>query len=146
MKGPKVFRGYWKNEEATAEAIKDGWFHTGDLGYLDEEGYLYIEGRKKDLIISGGENVAPAEVESVISELPQVHEVAVVGVPHPKWFEVPKAFVVLKEGEKLTEQDIIEHCKKKLARFKAPKEVAFLSALPRNPIGKLLKRELKQMG
>jgi len=146
LKGPKVFKGYWKNEEATAEAIKDGWFHTGDLGYLDEEGYLYIEGRKKDLIISGGENVAPVEVESVISELSQVHEVAVVGMPHPKWVEVPKAFVVLKEGEKLTEQDIIEHCKKKLARFKAPKEVAFLSALPRNPMGKLLKRELKQMG
>lgn len=144
LKGPKVFKGYWKNEEATAEAIKDGWFHTGDIGYLDEEGYLYIEDRKKDMIISGGENIASAEVERVIYELPQVLEVAVVGIPHPKWLEVPKAFVVLKEGKNLTEQDIIEHCLKKLAKFKVPKEIEFIPQLPRTPSGKVLKRDLRK--
>jgi len=144
LKGPKVFKGYWKNEEATAEAIKDGWFHTGDIGYLDEEGYLYIEDRKKDIIISGGENIASAEVERVIYELAQVSEVAVIGIPHPRWLEVPKAFVALKEGEKLTEPDIIEHCQNKLAKFKVPKEVEFISQLPRNPSGKVLKRELRK--
>ena len=143
-KGPKVFKGYWKNEEATAEVMKDGWFHSGDIGYLDEEGYLYIEDRKKDIIVSGGENVSSAEVERIIYELPQVSEVAVVGIPHPRWLEVPKAYVALKEGQKLSEQDIVEQCTKKLAKFKVPKEVEFIPQLPRNPSGKVLKRELRE--
>ena len=144
LKGPKVFKGYWKDEEATAEAIKGGWFHTGDIGYLDDEGYLYIEDRKKDMIISGGENISSAEVERVIYEFPQVSEVAVVGIPHPRWQEVPKAFVVLKEGQKLSEPEIVEHCTKKLAKFKVPKEMEFISELPKNPSGKVLKRELRK--
>lgn len=144
LRGPKVFKGYWKNPQATAEAIKNGWFHTGDIGTLDEEGYLYIVDRKKDVIISGGENIASLEVERVIYELPQVLETAVVGLPHPKWQEIPKAFVVLKKGEKLTAEAIMAHCSEKLAKFKVPKEVEFIDMLPRNPSGKILKRELRQ--
>ena len=144
LRGPKVFKGYWKDEQATAEAIKDGWFYTGDIGYMDDDGYLYIVDRKKDMIISGGENVASPEVERVIYELPQVLEVAVVGIPHPKWLEVPKAFVVLRKGERLTEQYITSHCTRKLAKFKVPKEVEFIPQLPRNPSGKVLKGELRE--
>jgi fatty-acyl-CoA synthase len=145
LKGPKVFKGYWKNPGATAEAIRNAWFHTGDIGTLDEDGYLYIMDRKKDMIISGGENIASPEVERVLYELPAVLEAAVVGIPHPKWLEVPKAYVVVKEGETLTEKEIVEHCTKKLAKFKVPKEIEFISELPRNPSGKVLKRELRSM-
>jgi fatty-acyl-CoA synthase len=144
LRGPKVFKGYWKNPEATAEALKNGWFHTGDIGRLDEEGYLYIEDRKKDIIISGGENVSSQEVERVIYESPKVLEAAVVGIPHPKWLEVPKAYVVLKKGERMTPEEVVEMCSQKLAKFKVPKEVEFIDALPRNPSGKVLKRELRQ--
>lgn len=143
LKGPKVFKGYWRNPEATAESLKNGWFHTGDIGTLDEEGYLYIVDRKKDMIISGGENIASPEVERVIYEVPAVLEAAVVGIPHPKWLEVPKAYVVLKPGTTLTAQEIIQHCTKKLAKFKVPKEIEFINQLPRTPSGKVLKRELR---
>ena len=144
LRGPKVFKGYWKNPQATAEAIKNGWFHTGDLGTMDEEGYLYIVDRKKDVIISGGENIASLEVERVIYELPEVLETAVVGIPHPKWQEIPKAFVVVKKGQQLTAEAIVVHCTTKLAKFKVPKEVEFIDALPRNPSGKVLKRQLRE--
>ena len=143
LKGPKIFKGYWKNPEATAAAIKDGWFYTGDMGTLDEDGYLYILDRKKDMIISGGENIASPEVERVIYEHPSVLEAAVVGIPHPKWLEVPKAFVVLKPGTTLTQEELVAHCAKKLAKFKVPKEVEFIDQLPRNPSGKVLKRNLR---
>jgi len=143
LKGPKVFKGYWNNPEATAEALRDGWFHTGDIGRIDEDGYLYIVDRKKDMIISGGENIASAEVERVLYEHPQVLEAAVVGMPHPKWGEVPKAYVVVKPGGTLTEQELIEWCQGKLAKFKIPKAVEFIDALPRNPSGKVLKRDLR---
>jgi len=143
LKGPKVFKGYWKNPEATSEAIKNGWFHTGDMGTLDEEGYLYIMDRKKDIIISGGENIASPEVERVIYEIPAVLEAAVIGIPHPKWLEVPKAYVVLKPGASLTGEELIRYCTKKLAKFKVPKEVEFIDGLPRTPSGKVLKRELR---
>ncbi len=144
LRGPKVFKGYWKNPEATAEAIKDGWFHTGDIGRLDEEGYLYIEDRKKDIIISGGENIASLEVERVLYELPQVLEAAVIGIPHPRWQEVPKAYLVLKKGAALTAEEIVDHCGRRLAKFKVPKEIEFIDLLPRNPSGKILKRELRE--
>jgi fatty-acyl-CoA synthase len=143
LKGPKVFKAYWKNPEATAAAIKEGWFHTGDIGTLDEDGFLYIMDRKKDIIISGGENIASPEVERVIYELPAVLETAVVGIPHPKWTEVPKAYVALKPGASLTAEEVVAHCTKKLAKFKVPKEVEFIEQLPRNPSGKVLKRELR---
>ena len=145
LKGPKVFKGYWNNPEATAATIKNGWFHTGDIGYVDEEGYLYIVDRKKDVIISGGENIASLEVERVIYENPKVLEVGVVGIPHPRWLEVPKAYIVLKEGESMTQQELTDFCMKKLAKFKVPKEVEFIKSLPRNPSGKILKRELREM-
>jgi acyl-CoA synthetase (AMP-forming)/AMP-acid ligase II len=112
---------------------------------LDEEGYLYILDRKKDLIISGGENIASPEVERVIYELPAVLEAAVVGIPHPKWLEVPKAFVVLKPGATLTEEEILQHCRQKLAKFKVPKAIEFIDQLPRNPSGKVLKRRLREL-
>lgn len=145
LKGPKVFKGYWKNPEATAEALKGGWFHTGDIGMLDEEGYLYIMDRKKDMILSGGENIASPEVERVLYEMPEILEAAVVGIPHPKWLEVPKAYVVLKEGQTLTKDAVVEYSTKKLAKFKVPKEIEFIDQLPRNPSGKVLKRELREM-
>ncbi|MBU1208371.1 MAG: long-chain fatty acid--CoA ligase [Pseudomonadota bacterium] len=143
LKGPKVFKGYWKNPTATEEALKSGWFHTEDIGKLDEEGFLYIMDRKKDMIISGGENIASPEVERVIYELPEVLEAAIIGIPHPKWLEIPKAYVVLMKGAKLSAEDIVQYCSKKLAKFKVPKEVEFIDSLPRTSSGKVLKRELR---
>lgn len=143
LKGPKVFKGYWRDPDATAAAIRDGWFHTGDIGRIDEDGYLFIEDRKKDLIVSGGENIASPEVERVLYEHPAVVEAAVIGVPDPRWGEVPKAFVVLRAGEEATAEDLLGHCRGRLARFKVPKEVEFIDELPRNPSGKVLKRELR---
>ena len=143
LQGPKVFKGYWHNQEATAAAIRDGWFYTGDVGRLDEDGYLYIEDRKKDMIISGGENIASPEVERAIYEHPAVLEAAVIGVPDERWGEVPKAFVVLRVGETATGDELIAHCRARLAKFKVPKQVQFIDALPRNPSGKVLKRELR---
>lgn len=145
LKGPKVFAGYWNNPGATAAAIKDGWFYTGDIGKIDDEGYLYIVDRKKDMIVSGGENIASLEVERVIYENEAVLEAAVIGMPDPRWGEVPKAFVVLKKGQKLSEKEIMDWCRERLAKFKTPKAVQFIDALPRNPSGKVLKRELKQI-
>jgi len=146
LRGPKVSVGYWKNPEASAKAFRNGWFHTGDLGMLDEDGYLYIVDRKKDLIISGGENISSLEVERVIYEIPEVLEAAVVGIPDPKWGEAVKAFVVVKPGKTLTAEAVQELCRSKLAKFKVPKEVEFIDQLPRNPSGKVLKRILRQIG
>lgn len=143
MKGPKVTKGYWKDPETTAEVIKDGWLHSGDIGRMDEDGYVYIEDRKKDMIISGGENIASPEVEKVIYEFPEVLECAVVGIPHPKWLETPMAYIVLKEGKTLDPEKIQAHIASKLAKFKVPKIYEFISRLPRNPSGKVLKRELR---
>ncbi len=143
LRGPKVFSGYWLDENATAIAIRNGWFHTGDIGRIDADGYLYIEDRKKDLIISGGENIASPEVERVLYEHPSVLEAAVIGVPDPRWGEVPKAFVVLKPGQSPDAAELIDFCSKRLAKFKVPRTIAFIDALPRNPSGKVLKRELR---
>src|SRR5579884_1179552 len=144
LRGPKVFKGYWRDPEATAAAIREGWFHTGDIGRLDEDGYLYIEDRKKDLIISGGENIASSEVERALYEHPSVVEAAVIGVPNRRWGEVPKAFVVLRPGATVTAEELVAHCRQRLARFKVPRYVEFIEALPRNPSGKVLKRELRE--
>ncbi len=143
LRGPKVFTGYWRDEQATADAIRDGWFHTGDVGRLDEDGYLYIVDRKGDMIISGGENVASSEVERVLYEHEDVVEAAVVALPDERWGEVPQAFVVLREGARLDAAGVIAHCEGSLARYKVPKAVTFVDALPRNPSGKVLKRELR---
>ncbi|ANW00462.1 AMP-binding protein [Bradyrhizobium icense] len=143
LRGPKVTQGYWKDTEKTAAAFFGDWFRTGDIGYLDEDGFLYLTDRKKDMIISGGENIASSEVERVIYELPQVREVAVIGVPHERWGEKPVAVVVLADGASLALPDLIEHCRTRLAGFKVPKQLIIRDSLPRNPSGKVLKRVLR---
>jgi fatty-acyl-CoA synthase len=144
IRGGNVTTGYWNQPEATAEALVDGWLHSGDAAKFDEEGFYYIVDRWKDMFISGGENVYPAEVENVIYHHPAVAEVAVIGLPHPKWQEVGRALVVVKEGHHLTEQEVIDFCRDKLAKYKIPKSVRFLDALPRTAAGKVLKRELRE--
>jgi acyl-CoA synthetase (AMP-forming)/AMP-acid ligase II len=143
LRGPKVFTGYWRDPEATERAFAGGWFHTGDVGVRDDEGYLWIVDRLKDLIVSGGENIAGTEVERVLYEHASVWEAAVVGRPDERWGEVPVAFVVRRPGATVTSDELVEHCRGQLARFKVPKAVTFLDALPRNPSGKVLKRELR---
>jgi acyl-CoA synthetase (AMP-forming)/AMP-acid ligase II len=123
--------------------MKGGWYHTSDIGYLDKDGYLFLTDRKADMIISGGENVYPAEVENVIYQHPAVFECSVVSAPDPKWGEIVQAVVVLKPGEKVTEQEIIEHCKKTLAGYKCPKAVAFWEAIPKTVVGKIIKKDIK---
>ncbi|WP_075981836.1 o-succinylbenzoate--CoA ligase [Bacillus massilinigeriensis] len=139
VRGPNVMKEYWQNPEATKETIKDGWLYTGDLAYTDEEGFVFIAGRKKEMIISGGENIYPLEVEQVIGKLDEVSECAVVGTPDNYWGEVPVAFVVLKDGHVLKEDDITEHCKRFLGKYKVPKRVQFLNELPKNATGKIQK-------
>ena len=145
VRGPNVFVGYWNRPEATAEAFRGGWFHTGDLARQDEEGYFYIVDRKKDMLISGGENVYPTEVEQVLYRHPKVVELAVVGAPDPLWGEVPVLVVVPKEGEHLTLEEVRTFCEGKLAHFKIPKRLVEVPALPRNAAGKVLKRELRRL-
>ena len=143
IKGPTVTRGYWNRPEANKTSFTaDGWFHTGDAARQDADGYYYIVDRWKDMFISGGENVYPVEVENVIYQLDGVLENAVVGVPHEKWGEVGRAFVVLKAGANLDEAAVIEHCGGQLARYKVPKEVRFIDGLPHNATGKVLKHQL----
>ena len=140
----KNMRGYWNNPDATAATIDaEGWLRTGDAGYLDEDGYLYIHDRVKDMIISGGENVYPAEVENALYSHPKVADVAVIGVPDAKWGEAVKACVVVKAGEDLSEAELIAHARTLIAGYKCPKSVDFIEALPRNPSGKILRRELR---
>lgn len=143
LRGPKVTRGYWKDEAKTQASFYGEWFRTGDVGYVDEEGFLYLTDRKKDMIISGGENIASSEVERVLYQLPQVAEAAVVGLPDDRWGESVTAVVVLRPGTTLTQEELRAHCHGKLAGFKAPKRLVVLGALPRNPSGKVLKRVLR---
>jgi len=144
LRGPKVSVGYWRDPTATSAAFRDGWFFTGDVGRLDEDGYLYVEDRKKDMIVSGGENIATPEVERVLYEHPEVVEAAVVGMAHPRWGEVPQAFVVLKPSSTASAEDLQAFCRERLAKFKVPAAVTFLDELPRTPSGKVLKRQLRE--
>mgnify|MGYP001100198098 CR=1 FL=1 len=144
IKGPGVTPGYWRQPETTAESFTEGWLHSGDVARIDGDGYYYIVDRWKDMYISGGENVYPAEVESVLYAHPAVAEAAVIGVPDPKWGEVGKAIVVVKPGYTLTEEEVLRFCEGKIARYKIPKSVVFVDALPRNPAGKVLKTELRR--
>jgi acyl-CoA synthetase (AMP-forming)/AMP-acid ligase II len=144
VRADNVMHGYWKQPEDTANVLRDGWFHTGDMGVIDEEGYLLIVDRKKDIIISGGENIASIEVEKAVFSHPAVFECAVIAVPDERWGEVPKALVVLKPGESATEKDIIDHCRTKLPGFKVPKSIDFFDALPKGGTGKILKKELRE--
>ena len=145
LKGLNVFHGYWNKPAYNKQVFKDGWFITGDVGKIDERGYVYLIGRSKDVIISGGINIYPREIEDVIESMPQVKECAVVGVPDKEFGESVKAYIVLNPGAKLTDDEVIAYCKEKLASFKKPKFVEFLDALPRNSIGKILKEELRKM-
>lgn len=143
VQGPQVMLGYLRNEEETARAIKDGWLLSGDLGRFDEEGYLYIVDRKKDMILRGGENVYPIEVEDVLYEMPEILEAAVVGIPHEVYGEVPKAYIVLKEGETLLDEEVLTYCQERLAKYKVPAVIEYLAELPRNASGKVLKHTLR---
>lgn len=144
VKGDIVTKGYWNRPEETAKTLKDGWLYTGDMAVVDREGYVNIVDRKKDMIITGGENVYSVEVENVLYSHPSVLEAAVVGVPDPKWGEAVKAVVVLKPGHKTTEDEIIHHCKQQIASYKAPKSVDFISELPKTGSGKVYKKGIKE--
>jgi fatty-acyl-CoA synthase len=144
-RGPNITPGYWNRPDATADAFVDGWLRTGDAARTDDEGFIYIVDRWKDMYISGGENVYPAEVENTVYQLPQIAEAAVVGVPDPKWGESGVAVVVLKEGAELDQATLIAHCVQRLAKFKVPARMYVVDALPRNATGKVLKRELRTL-
>jgi fatty-acyl-CoA synthase len=137
VRGPNVFFEYWGNEAATRETLRDGWYLSGDIGTRDVDGYFTVHDRKKNMIISGGENIYPAEVERVLLDHPAVTEAAVIGRADPRWQEVPIAYVVRRAGAAVTADDIVQHCGKELARFKLPREVIFVDALPRNALGKV---------
>lgn len=142
-RGPNVMKGYYKDPQGTAEALRGGWFHTGDLARMDEEGFVFIVDRKKDMIISGGENIYPREIEELLFRHSKIQDAAVVGIPDPLWGESVKAFIVLRKGEMMKEEEVVEYCKAHLASYKKPKFVSFVSSLPRNPSGKVLKTVLR---
>jgi acyl-CoA synthetase (AMP-forming)/AMP-acid ligase II len=143
-RGNHVFEGYWEQPEATADAIQDGWFRSGDGGYIDDEGYVCVSDRRKDIIITGGENVSSIEVEDALFSHPAVAEVAVIGVPDEKWGETIKALVVLAPGATATDRELIDHCRDRLAHFKCPTSVEFRDALARTATGKLQKFKLRE--
>jgi long-chain acyl-CoA synthetase len=145
VKGPQVTSGYYKMPEETANAVKDGWLYTGDIGKMDEEGYFYIVDRKKDMVIAGGYNIYPREIDEVLFEHPKILEACAVGIPDPYRGETIKAFVVLKPGETLTEEEVIKYCGEKLAKYKVPKIVEFIGSLPKSGVGKILRKELRAM-
>jgi len=144
VRGYHMFIGYWNKPEETAETLKNGWVYTGDLGFFDSRGFVFLVDRKKDMIISGAFNIYPKEIEDVIAAHPAVKDVAVIGVPDEKWGQAVKAVVVLQQGAKASEKEIIDFCRDRLASFKKPKSVAFVEKLPRNPYGKVQKTTLRE--
>ncbi len=138
-----MMKGYWKNPEATAQALQNGWLHTGDVGYFDDDGYLFLMDRSKDMIISGGENIYPREIEEIIIQHPAIQEVAVIGIPDEQWGESVKAIVVLVPGQNVDEDELISFCQNRIASYKKPKTVDFVADLPKNNYGKIVKRELR---
>ncbi len=143
-RGPNVMRGYWKRPEETGETLKNGWLHTGDMGMMDEDGYIYVIDRKKDLIISGGENISPHEIEDVLHLHPAIHECAAIGIPDERWGEQVKAVVSLSKDKTVTEKELIEFCSQHLAKYKLPKSIDFIDALPKDPVGKIQKKVLRE--
>ncbi|MEZ4552091.1 MAG: AMP-binding protein, partial [Desulfobacterales bacterium] len=144
ISGTNLMKGYWKRPDATAAALKDGWLYSGDMAKMDADGFLYILDRKKDMIISGGENIYPAEIEDLLLGHPKIADAGVIGCPDDKWGEAVKAVIVLKDGEELTPEQLVEWCQGKIARFKIPKKVEITSEIPRTPTGKILKRVLRE--
>jgi len=144
IRGPNIMKGYFNNDEETGKVLRDGWLHSGDVGRLDEDGYLYIVDRIKDLIISGGLNVFPTEVEEILYTHPAVEECAVIGMPHTEYGEAVSAFVKRKQGGECSEADLIGYCKKHIASYKSPKKILFVEELPKSPAGKILKREIRK--
>jgi len=144
IKSPSIMKGYWNLPEATAEAVRDGWYYSGDAGYMDEDGFIYVYDRVKDMIVSGGENIYPAEVESALSRHDAVSDIAVIGVPSARWGEEVKAIIVKAPGAEVTEDEVIAFARTQIAGYKCPKSVEFVEELPRNPSGKLLKKELRE--
>src|SRR5262249_26896427 len=142
LRGPNIMKGYYRNEKATADAFRSGWFHTGDLGYRDKEGFFYVVDRKSDMIIRAGENIYPREIDEVLYQHPKIKDAATIGVADDLYGEEVKSFVVLKEGEEASQQEIIDFCLERLADFKCPRSIEFLKDIPKGPTGKLLKREL----
>ncbi|KAB2329723.1 long-chain fatty acid--CoA ligase [Cytobacillus depressus] len=142
VKGPQVMQGYWNREEDTAHTLKNGWLYTGDIAYMDKEGYCFIVSRKKDVIIAGGYNIYPRDVEEMIYAHPDVQEVVVAGIPHEYRGETVKAYIVLKEGAQIAEEEIVSFCSKRLAKYKIPTAVEFRKALPKTTVGKILRRKL----
>jgi long-chain acyl-CoA synthetase len=145
IKGPTIMKGYWNMPEETKSALRNGWLHTGDVGYMDADGYFYITDRKKDIIIRGGENVSPREVEEVLLEIPQIADAAVIGIPDKVYGEEIKAYCVLRKDEQISIEEIMAYCKQKLPNFKVPKAVQITDALPKNLLGKLLRAELRKL-
>jgi fatty-acyl-CoA synthase len=146
LRGPNVIAAYWNRPEASADAFSDGaWFRSGDMGYLDDEGFLFVADRLKDMIISGGENIYPAEIEQLIIEMPEVSAVAVIGVTHEKWGEAPVAVITLQPGATLDAERIMTHLDGRLARFKIPRRVEFLDEMPRTASGKIRKGDLRAL-
>jgi acyl-CoA synthetase (AMP-forming)/AMP-acid ligase II len=143
-RGPQLMKGYWNMPEATSNALRGGWMHTGDAGVIDEDGYLYIQDRVKDMIVSGGENIYPREIEDVLFQHPAVADAAVIGVPDDKWGEAVHAVIVLRQGHSVSAAELMAHCRQHLGGFKVPRSADFIAALPRNPSGKVLKRELRE--
>ena len=142
LRGDNILKGYFKNPEATANAFRNGWFHTGDIGYRDEDGFFYIVDRKSDMIIRGGENIYPREIDEVLYQHPAVAAAATIGVPDSLYGEEVVAFIVPKDGQKLSEAELLAFCSNRLADYKCPKSIHFLTDIPKGPTGKLLKREL----
>ena len=145
IKGPQIMMGYYKKPEETAEVLKDGWFFTGDIGQFDDDGYLTIVDRKKDMIIAGGYNIYPVELDGVLMGHPKILEACTIGLPHEYRGETVKAFIVVKEGQELTEDEVAAYCKENLAAYKVPKIIEFIDELPKSAVGKILRRKLKEM-
>ena len=145
IKGPGVMKGYWNKPKETAEAIRNGWLHTGDIGHIDEDGYVFITDRKKDMIIRGGENIFPREIENILYQHPAVMEAGVIGVPDPVYGEVVKAFVALKSPGEATEEDLMKYCEEQLPKYKRPKSIQLMDALPKSAVGKILRKELRKL-
>ncbi len=146
VRGKNVMKSYYKDQNATAEALHDGWFHSGDLGSQDEQGFVFITGRIKELIIRGGENIQPREIDEVLYDHPKIQDAATVGIPDYFYGEEVKSFVVLKPGQECLEEELLDYCRQRLAAFKCPKSISFLEEMPKSPGGKIIRRKLAESG